>query len=277
MMHDPRPDQEGSPRQAGTVNDPRPCSGLAQNVIRVLGLPPGTAVGAFDALAAFNSPNATTAAVGRAVYTIEASLTNIVTLGAWLLYGGGSDLSVLGVNMYAVSHQERQGLENILTQATARQKARTNYGRLCWEWHRVHGAWSSALGQLRRLRHAYWLLSRCICHAGSAASQLARLTARAGHRPPSTGGSVSVRQATAHGTAAGPDCPLHWGCSPEPGDQQPRGVTDHQSADAGAGTVCNTWSLGLRSTNMSCPCCLEAWCISRLPAQVPSCRRDITP
>ena len=96
----------------------------AQDVVRVLGLPAGVTIGAFDALAAFNSPNATTAAVGRAVYTVEASLTNIVALGAWLLYGNSNDLTKLGVVMYAVRPQNHILLLNTLTEvATARSCA----------------------------------------------------------------------------------------------------------------------------------------------------------
>jgi len=87
-------------------HDLRPSAGCAQDVIRVLGLPPGTAIGAFDALAAFQSPNATIAALGRAVYTVEAALTNVVALGAWLLLQGGNDLTTPGVVMYAVRHPE---------------------------------------------------------------------------------------------------------------------------------------------------------------------------
>ena len=102
--HDAHPDWKRLARHAG-ISVRHPALPLAaQDVIRALGLPPGTSIGAFDALAAFNSPDATTAAVGRAVYTIEASLTNIVTLGAWLLVPGGSDLTRVGAIMHAVRH-----------------------------------------------------------------------------------------------------------------------------------------------------------------------------
>ena len=77
-------------------------TGCLQDVVRVLGLPAGVTIGAFDALAAYNSPNATLAALGRAVFTVEASLTNIVALGVWLLDQYSDDYNQLGVLMYTV-------------------------------------------------------------------------------------------------------------------------------------------------------------------------------
>ncbi len=68
----------------------------------MFGVPPGVTIGAFDALAAYNSPNATLAALGRAVYTIEASITNLVSLGVALLFRPGESPVDLANIMFIV-------------------------------------------------------------------------------------------------------------------------------------------------------------------------------
>ncbi len=76
----------------------------AQDVATLLGVPPEVPIGSFDALAAYDSPNATLAALGRTVYTVEASLTNLVSLGVAFLFQYGSSPVQLANIMFIVRH-----------------------------------------------------------------------------------------------------------------------------------------------------------------------------
>ena len=81
----------------------------AQDVAAQFGVPPGVTIGSFDALAAYNSPNATLAALGRAVYTIEASITNLVSLGVAFLFRPGNSPVDLANIMFIV---RRRGMRS---------------------------------------------------------------------------------------------------------------------------------------------------------------------
>ena len=85
---------------------PTSMCGRLQDVAALLGVPSEVTIGSFDALAAYSSPNATLAALGRTVYTIEASLTNVVSLGVALLFEYGSSPVELANIMFIVRHWE---------------------------------------------------------------------------------------------------------------------------------------------------------------------------